>query len=836
VIGDLYQSALRYGDTYEESSADGVRPRPHWEPLMESLHGLGPEELGRRWALAERRIRENGITYNIYGDPEGANRPWRTDVVPLMISEDEWQFIEAGIIQRAELLSRLLEDLYGDQNLLKEGRFPAALLYGNPAFLRPLVGVPVPKFSHLHMLAVDLARSPDGQWWVLADRTQAPSGSGYALENRTIISDLLPELFRASHVRRLAPFFRAQRDALIAMARRENPRVVLLTPGPHNETYFEHSFLAKYLGFTLVVGADMTVRDRRVFLKTVSGLEQVDVILRRVDDGFCDPLELRGDSLLGVPGLVDAIVAGNVAVANALGSGLIESAAIMPFLPGLSRHLLGEELKLPSVATWWCGQPRALNWVLDNLESVVVKPAFPSRGMEPVFGSELPEDKKSELIERLLAFPHEYVAQEQVALSTAPVWEDDRLNPRSMVLRTYVLHTPTGWVALPGGLVRVSEANGAVVSMQRGGHSKDAWVLSSRPVDTFSMLRPVTEPLELRRASLIVPSGVADNTFWLGRYVERAENMARILRSMVPRVRRAEESELASLVSLHGSLGSRQSKLPRSKRTLPPFAALERELLSMLSDMKRWDSLPCTLSEIGRVGGNVRERLSSDMMLLIGQLRTAMKTDQTGQNGRRLALPEYSVLLTDCLELLSAFSGMERENLIRGSGWTFMSLGRRLERAIYITRQLRVITRPLAANNGTYLEYLLEVADSSVTYRTRYYTTLQPLAVMDVLMLDETNPRSLEFQLAHLVDLYQKLPRHDPSDLKTMSRALDLLRETNLQTILYPAQDNPGPRDRGLRRLDRYLADLEELLPSWSNNLSSRYFSHARTLPITMGQ
>jgi uncharacterized circularly permuted ATP-grasp superfamily protein/uncharacterized alpha-E superfamily protein len=830
LIGDLYQSALHYGDTFDESSADGVRPRAHWEPLMESLHGLGVEELGRRWALAERRIRENGITYNIYGDPLGAHRPWRTDVVPLLLLEQEWKCIEAGIIQRAELLSRVLEDLYGEQTLLKGGHFPAALLFGNPGFLRPLVGVEVPRHSQLHMLAVDLARSPDGQWWVLADRTQAPSGSGYALENRTIISDLLPELFRASNVRRLAPFFRAQREALIAMATVENPRVVLHTPGPHNETYFEHSFLAKYLGFTLVVGADMTVRDRRVFLKTVSGLERVDVILRRVDDGFCDPLELRGDSLLGVPGLVDAIVAGNVTVANALGSGLIESAAIMPFLPGLAEHLLGEELKLPSVATWWCGQPQALDWVLNHLESVVVKPAFPLRGMEPVFGSELAEPKKTELVERMLKFPYEYVAQEQVALSTAPVWEDNRLKPRSVVLRTYVLHTPTGWVAMPGGLVRVSEVDGTVVSMQRGGHSKDAWVLSDAPVDTFSMLRPVTEPLELRRASLVVPSGVADNTFWLGRYVERAENMARILRSMVPRVRYAEDMDLASLASLHRTLGSPQSKLPKTRRGALTFEAMEKEVRSLLTDTERGDSLPSTLAEVGRVGGNVRERLSADMTLLIGQMRTCMKSD-----GRQ-ALPQYSVMLTECLELLSAFSGMERENLIRGSGWLFMSLGRRLERAIYVTRQLRVITRPLAADDWRYLEYLLEVADSSVTYRTRYYTTVQPLAVMDVLMLDETNPRSLEFQLNHLVDLYRKLPRYDPQELQRMQDALDVLRGMELQGMVYPTADTSERRDAGLRRLDRFLGELEVLLPAWSNDLSSRYFSHARTLPIRMGE
>ena len=830
MIGDLYQSALRYGAAYEESSADGVSPREHWKPLMESLRAIGPAELARRWSMAERRIRENGITYNIYGDPQGANRPWRTDVVPLLLPAEEWRFIEEGVIQRAELLSRILEDLYGPQKLLKDGKFPAALLYGNPAFLRPMVGIEVPPNSALHMLAVDLARSPDGQWWVLADRTQAPSGSGYALENRTIVADLLPELFRYSNVLRLAPFFRAQRDALVAMSGLENPRIVLLTPGPHNETYFEHSYLAKYLGFTLVEGSDMTVRDRIVYLKTVGGLEQVDVILRRVDDNFCDPLELRGDSLLGVSGLVSAIAAGNVKVANALGSGLIESSSIMPFLPGLASDLLGEELKLPSVATWWCGQEKALNWVIDHLESLVVKPAFPSRGMEPVFGSELPKHKRAEFIEHLRAFPHEYVAQEQIALSTVPVWEDERMSSRSMVLRTYVLNTPSGWVVFPGGLVRVAEADGSVVSMQRGGHSKDAWILSDRPVDTFSMLRPRSEPVELRRISRVVPSSVADNTFWLGRYVERTENVARILRSMVPRVYRADEVELSSLMRLHSCLGTRSSKLPRDRSKQPTFAALTKELLSMLTDTKRSDSLPRTLEEVSRIGGNVRERLSADMTLLIGQLRTDMRAEP----GARLS--EYSAMLTTCLEHLSAFSGMERENINRGSGWLFMSLGRRLERAIYQTRELRVITHQFSEEDWPFLEFLLEVADSSVTYRSRYYTTLQPLAVLDVLMADETNPRSLDFQLDHLVELYQKLPRHDPADLQAMQSALKTLRSIDLQGITFLASNKKMASQPGLKHLERFLADLEQLLPKWSNDLSSQYFSHARTLPVTMGQ
>ncbi|HEX3940366.1 MAG TPA: circularly permuted type 2 ATP-grasp protein [Acidobacteriaceae bacterium] len=825
----LYQTPLRYGVAYDELSADGVLPRRHWAHLMDLLMAIGPEELERRGRRAERLIRENGITYNIYGDPLGVDRAWKIDMIPLLLPAEEWRYIEAGIIQRAQLLSLLLEDIYGPQHLMASGRLPAGLVYANPAFLRPLVGVQVPAHSYLQMLGVDLARSPDGQWWVLADRSQAPSGSGYALENRTITSDIFPDLFRSSNVLRLAPFFRAQREALTSLAARPNPRIVLLTPGPYNETYFEHSYLSRYLGFTLVEGADLTVRDERVYLKTVDGLEQVDVILRRVDDSFCDPLELRSDSLLGVAGLVGAIVAGNVKVANALGSGVIETAAIMPFLPGLCQNLLGEQLKLPSVATWWCGQSYALDWVLNHLNSVVVKPAFPSRAMEPVFGADLPQSEKSKFADQLRARPHEYVAQEQIALSTTPVWEDGGLSARSMVLRTYVLNTGNGWMAIPGGLVRVAEVDGCVVSMQRGGHSKDAWVLWDSAVDTFSMLRPRNEPVELRRASRVVPSSVADNVFWLGRYVERAENIARSLRSMIPRVH-AEQAELPCLIRLHGCLEVRQSKLVKAKGRLPTPPEMEQEIISMLTDAKRPGSLASTILEVSRVGGNVRERLSADMISLIGQLRGSVQVEP------RTGFLEFPAVLTDCLELLSAFSGIERENINRGSGWLFMSIGRRLERAIYLTRQLREITAPLAEQDWSFLECMLEVADSSITYRTRYYTTLQPLPVLDVLMADETNPRSLDFQLSHLVELYEKLPRHLPADLQAMGEALTLLRGFDLQEMKYPLPEDVGKKPDGLNGLGDFLRELERLLPSWSNNLSGRYFSHARTLPITIGQ
>lgn len=826
---DLLQMLLPDRSTYNEFAPDGVTPRPYWSAVIESLQDIGPDELARRWERAERRIRENGVTYNVYTDPQGVNRPLAIDPIPLLIPPDEWRVIEAGITQRAHLLNLLLGDIYGPRQLIQNGDIPAALLFANPAFLRPLTGVAPPQRGHLHLIGVDLARSPDGRWWVLADRTQSPSGTGYALQNRTIVADVLPEAFGAANVRRLASFFRTWREVLLGLAHGDHPRAVLLTPGPYNETYFEHSYLARYLGLTLAEGSDLTVRDRRVYLKTVEGLQPVHVILRRVDDSFCDPMELRLDSFLGVAGLVDAVHAGNVVVVNALGSGVIETAAIMPFLPGLAEKLLGEPLKLPSVATWWCGQDYALNWVLDHLDRVVVKPAFPLRAMEPIFGAGLSQAEKRRISEQIRSRPYEYVAQEQVDLSTVPVWDQGRLYPRSMVLRTYVLNTGSGWIAMPGGLVRVSEADGQVVSMQRGGRSKDAWVLWDGPVDTFSMLRPRNQPVQLERTPADLPSRAADNLFWLGRYAERSESIARLLRCLMTRVRRANHTELACLFRLHGCLGSPHNTLPKDR--LASARDLEDELVSLMSDVERPDSLASNLAEAHRVGGNVRERLSSDMSRLVVALAESARTEDY------MLFVEYSAILNGCLELLSAFSGIERENITRGSGWLFLSLGRRLERAMYSVRQLRELTSGLDEQSWPVLEYILEVADSSMTYRSRYFTTLQPIAVLDVLMADENNPRSLNFQMAHLADLHRRLPRHNPADQQAIQHAVTLLRGLDLEKLEFPLPGGglPAGYSDGQSQIDRALGSIQKLLPSWADNISLTYFDHAHTYPISIG-
>src|SRR5688572_932964 len=529
----------RSGAVHDELMTQGGPLRPHYDTFVRSLETLGRHELASRWENAKRAIRDNGVTYNVYGDPEGVDRPWTLDMIPLLVPPAEWNHLEAALIQRAHVLNLLLSDLYGPQRLLRERQLPPSLVFGNPGFLRPCHGIAVPRGIHLHLHAVDLARSPDGQWWVLADRTQAPSGAGYTLENRIVLSRSLPEAFRDCQVQRLASFFWAQRDTLAALASapRDTPRVVLLTPGPLNETYFEHAYLARYLGFTLVEGGDLTVRDRRVFIKTLEGLLPVDVIFRRLDDSYCDPLELRGDSTLGVAGLVEAARAGNVTIANALGSGVIETAAIARFLPALCRTLLGEDLLLPSVPTRWCGHDDDLEHVLSRLDRMVIKRTFRPVARHPIFGRTLSALQRASLADEIRSRPGHYVGQDEMPLSMAPVWLGQKLEPRSLVLRMYVAAAGDSYAVMPGGLTRIAGVGDVpIVSMQRGGGSKDTWVLSDGPVSTMSLLAPPTIRIQRERRSSDLPSRVADNLFWLGRHAERAEHSVRLLRAVFARL------------------------------------------------------------------------------------------------------------------------------------------------------------------------------------------------------------------------------------------------------------------------------------------------------------
>ena len=822
---------------YDEMSSALAILRPNWARFINSLSALGGQELARRWQTARQRIRENGVTYNVYGDPLGMDRPWNLDAIPLMIPPSEWSQLEVGLIQRARLLNVILADLYGPQQLLRSGLIPPALVFANPGFWRPCHGVRVSGNTYLHLLAVDLARGPDGEWWVISDRTQAPSGAGYSLENRIVMAETFPDLFREFQVKRLASFFRSFRDTLLRLSPTtcDNPRVVLLTPGPFNETYFEHSYLARYLGFTLVQGGDLTVRDSRVFLKTLEGLKQVDVILRRLDDSFCDPIELRSDSYLGVAGLVEAVRAGNVTVANALGSGLIETSAFMPFLPGLSQRMLGEGLKLPTVATWWCGQPKALGYVLDNLDFLVIKPAFPSKGMEPVFGGMLGADERSRLIAHIKESPHEFAGQELLNLSTVPVWSEERgLTPRRVVLRVFLAAEGDSWVVIPGGLARVSSSiDTPVVSMQRGGGSKDTWVLSDGPVDTFSLQRPRDVPVDLSRGVVSdLPSRAADHVFWLGRYAERSEHLARVLRCILVRLTgesgAADESEWESLVKMHDCLESPHARLSKDEIQGHPdqLRDLEQEILSRIFEEQRSDSLIAILNRAGRSAAQVRDRLSSDLLRVVSQFGSLARAAD-GPAWGYVSAGDALAVLNGCIGTLAALRGIEMENMTRGPGWHFLSIGRRLERSLHLVKLLRTIIVPLSLQTWPTLEMLLEVADSSMTYRSRYFTILQPAPVLDLLMNEEVNPRSLAFQAKELSEHCRSLSSM-PSGAgwpiirqKRVEEAASDLFRADVRMLCEPGS-------RGAReRLDELLAGLDAALPAFSNAITHAYFSHA---------
>lgn len=826
---------------YDEMCDASGAHRPHWDAYMASLSEIGREELARRWQTARQRIRENGVSYNVYGDPLGMARPWVLDAIPILISPNEWRELEAGLIQRARLLNWILADLYGPQKLLRGGHLPPAIVFANPGFRRPCCGLSIPDHTHLHMLAVDLARSADGQWWVLADRLQAPSGAGYALENRIVLAETFPDLFRAFQVQRLASFFRAFRDNMLRLspAMNRNPRVVLLTPGPYNETYFEHSYLARYLGWTLAQGNDMTVRDSRVFLKTLEGLKQVDVILRRVDGAYCDPIELRPDSWLGVAGMVEAVRAGNVVVANALGSGLAESPALLPFLAGLSSRFLGERLKLPSVATWWCGQTPALNYVRQNLDRLVIKPSFPVYGAEPVFGGKLSSEEKDKLLTKIEARPYDYTGQELLHLSTAPVWSENRLVPRRVVLRVYLAAAGDSWVAMPGGLARVSPSlDSPVVSMQRGGGSKDTWVLSDRPVDHVTLQRSRDLPVILNRGARgDLPSRAADNLYWLGRYGERCEHLARVLRCIMVRLTGESgvpgSAEWKSLMRLHGSLETEDSRMAENdpQGHLNPAEELEQEILSLIFEEDRRDSLLSNLNRVSRATTSVRDRLSSDLVRVVGQLGSIIRIP--AHNGE--AAPAWGyvsagdalAVLNRCIGTLSSLRGIELENITRGPGWHFLSIGRRIERSLQMVKLFRAAIVPLTADTWPMLEMLLEVGDSAMTYRSRYFTVLQAAPVLDLLMNEEDNPRSLAFQIENLSEHCRVLA-------STLTAAeWPTARQKRIEEIganLFSADvvELCRPDADGFRwHLDNLLDAMEIALAALSDAITNTWFSHA---------
>jgi len=804
--------------TYHELLDDSGAVRTHWRRLFDQLQRSTPAQLLQRQALLARQIQENGVTYNVYADPKGADRPWELDLLPHVIDPQEWKHLSAGIAQRARLLNAVLADLYGPQRLISEGLLPAELVFGHNNFLWPCQGIAPPDGSFLHLYAVDLARTPDGRWWVTADRTQAPSGAGYALENRMIVSRAFPDLYRDLKVRHLSGFFRTLQETLARQAPSdgESPLVVLLTPGRFNESYFEHLYLARQLGYPLVEGGDLTVRDATVYLKTLSGLRRVHAIMRRLDDDFCDPLELRTDSALGVPGLLEAVRQGRVLVANALGSGVLESPGLLGFLPKINQYLFGEELLLPSIATWWCGEPPVLAQALEKLPHLLIKPAFPSQSFSPVFGRDLSEAQRAQLAARMQARPYAYVAQELAQLSQAPVWqaEDGQIQPRAIGMRMYAVSGKDDYRVLPGGLTRVAaEADAEVVSMQRGGASKDTWVLSEQaPGGEQWKAQRTLGVHDLVRRDPYLPSRVVENLFWFGRYCERCDGSARLLRIMLARYVDGDDPQaLESAVALGESL-----MLLPEEGELP-----ERLLAALLGD--DWSfSLRCNLQRLQWAASQVRGKLSRENWQALVELqREAMELETEEAD-----FGELLDFLNRLVMSLAALSGFALDDMTRDEGWRFLMIGRRLERLQFLSSSLAAFLRSDAVFDQAGLEWLLELGNSSITYRSRYLAVAQLIPVLDLLLLDEQNPHAVLFQLKLVT-----------RTLKRLNDDFSAPRETTLPELVARLSrfdlrclENPLFGEASLRAALDGLADLlqevADVSGQVSDRLALRHFAH----------
>jgi uncharacterized circularly permuted ATP-grasp superfamily protein/uncharacterized alpha-E superfamily protein len=796
----------------DEYIAQDGAPRAAWSRFFDAFAALSPADIERRFASADRHLREAGVTYRAPG--ETADRLWPLSHLPLIIDETDWQQLTAGIAQRAELLETVLRDLYGEGRLVADGAVPAAAIAGSNEYLRSVCGVKPPGGRYLHLYAADVGRGPDGRWWVLSDRTQAPSGAGYALENRLVLSRAFSNLYKSMNVERVAPFFEAFRDSLRASADRDDPRIGVLTPGTFSETFFEHATIARYLGFLLVEGDDLAVSGDRVHIRTVAGLKRLDVLLRRVDSNFLDPLELDASSHLGVPGLMDVLRKNGVVVANMPGSGVLEARALLGFLPSLSRRLLGEDLKMPHIATWWCGQKSAREEVLSRLDDFAIEgaysravPGFPGNG--PVLAGKLSPPERERLRSAITDRGIDYVGQELVRLSTTPTWENGRITPRPFVLRVFAAATANGWTILPGGFCRIAEQPDArAVSMGDGARSADVWVVSDKTVAASTLL-PAVDTVRIKRIAGVVPSRAADNLFWLGRYLERAEATLRLIRALGTSVRDSGKGLSTTAAGASPALHS----VERIQRLLVTWGATSQAsrtnsakvAAEALLSPEKFGSALSLLRSAQRTATSLRERLSPDAWQVITEMVERLGEAADDDDGV-ISAAELS------LQELASFAGLAQENMNRAAGWRFLEMGRRAERAINTARFARQFGYDEAGDED--LDVLLTLVDCQITYRSRYLVGPALAPVRDLAVLDPYNPRSVAFQVAALNEHIASLPSLKEHGLIERPQRLAVALQATLTTSEASALDIKA------------LFALEQDLLNLADAIGLHYFPH----------
>ncbi|MCO8120299.1 circularly permuted type 2 ATP-grasp protein [Stieleria sp. TO1_6] len=829
-------------DFHERRSADGC-VRPHWSSLTDQIESLGVDVMRQRSDSIEQFIRENGVTFHADEKVGAPDRPWKLSAIPFVIGSSEWQTLHDGLTERTLLLAEVLADLLGPQRLIREGVVPGELLWTNPYFYRAYHGLEKSQ-QKLHITAADVVRASDGQWRVTGDRTRAPSGLGYLLENRVVTSRAMPSLIRSSNTLRLASFFESLQEHLqsLAPSHRENPRVALLTPPSGSYREFEDTYLARYLGITLVQGSDLAVRGGGLNLKTLGGLQPIQVLWRHISDRNCDPLELDSRSQEGVTGLLRCIRRRSVAVVNTIGSGLVETPGLLPYLDAAQQFFFGGPLQLASAKTYWCGDPRHRSYVMDHLDQLIFRGAMAVTSEAPVMVSQLSAADRESFVQRLTAHPEKFIAQEQLRFSQTPVWIDGQVKSQKAALRTFQLLTPDAVHVMPGALARVGNDE---LELSRspvcGQMTQDCWVTSESPVDQSTSLLPdSTTVIRLRRGGDELPSRVAEHLYWLGRYAERGEAIARVLRTTLARIAGEEKwdslVEVRRLVYTLASMGQIEPgfavdsfvvNLPHVEQTLP----------ASVMDPDQPRGLIRTMESVMHNATAVRDRLSVDAFRILQRAsreltRPVTSTTRSGQSeiGIGEAIERVGILIVDLL----ALAGVTSESFVRTHAWQFLELGRRLERAEHTCELLITMLCPPTDEGKSICDAVLETTDSRMTYRSRYMNLVRLAPVIDLIVTDETNPRSLRFQLDRVAALMDKLPSVEgPVGLDAIQRiVLDLQYRI---TTADPMKLSETSADGTLETLKTLLTKLADDLPVLGEAINARYLIHTESKQLLTG-
>ncbi len=807
--------------------------RPQWRGLLSVIAGLGHGTMAERAMRLDRVLEEEGVTSLLPGSPPD---PWRFDPIPLPLAQAEFSQLEAGLAQRARLLDAVLADVYGPRRLLADGALPAALVYANPAFLRPCGTTGEDRSDDLlQFYAADLMRGPDGAWHVLADRTGLADGLAHALQNRRRLGRVLPELFTSQLLCHIDPFVEICMD----MIQRITPmgtggfgRSALLTPGHADPAWYGHVLLARELSCVLVEGGDLTVREGGLFLKTLHGLQRIGVLMRGIDGKSVDPLELDADGL-GVSGLL-AAARNNVRIVNNPGSGLVEAPAFAAFLPALAQRLLGEDLALPSVPTVWLGNAAARDDVLRRPADWRLRPACDG-ALPAVSLAAMGEANRCAMLGRVTAAPWQFAATAVMSPSVAPCLDGDKLVPRPMLVRMFLARDRTGWRAMPGGLGCVLQDDAQAWPSAGPVLAKDVWVLAENPAAIEGPASNRTSPLAIRRTAGDMPSRVADNFFWLGRYLERLEGAARLLLIAIGRASRPTPTphEMAELEVLTDCLT--QAGLLNAEAIAGLGAAgLGQALLRAAGS---WGAIHAMLGRVSRMTGLLRDQVTGEMHSATARGLREVEEALGRIDGRRdgQALDATSQAMSRVLAFSAALSGLAAENMVRGGGRLFLDLGRRVERAQAVADQVAcTLEFPGASQHPARVEHglrlALELCDSSITYRSRYLSVLQPAPALDLLLADDGNPRGLAFQLAAMRAILSEIASGGDASLAAAAAALQDEPQAMVRMV-----SEASDQSVAALFLPARLRALRDAVAELSDRVSRRYFAllpTARTVGI----